>query len=58
VAICFGRAGTIFGKQVPALSVRGDDGLPKDVYPHELPDSAGQYLSISDYFAHHGGLPQ
>lgn len=58
VKACFGRAGISFGRGVPALAVRGEDGMPSDVYPHENKDMSGQYITISDYFLHHGGLPQ
>jgi hypothetical protein len=40
---CFGRAGLSFGREVPALLVRGDDGLPEDVYPHENKEVPGTY---------------
>jgi hypothetical protein len=58
VAICFGRAGLSFGRGIPALTVREEDGMPKDVYPHENKDLPGQFITISDYFLHHGGIPQ
>ncbi|MGC2493271.1 hypothetical protein [Candidatus Binatus sp.] len=58
VRVCFGRSGASFGRGVPALVVWNDDGLVEDVYPHENKEMRGQYITISDYFLHVGGLPQ
>lgn len=58
VRVCFGRGGLMFGNGVPALAVMGEDGLPEHIFPHADKNIPSQYITISDYFLHHGGLPQ
>src|SRR5262249_29187336 len=41
------RAGWLFGRGVPALTVAGPSGTVEDVYPH---DRAGKLVTILDFF--------